>query len=604
MKHSVARRWCALLALAAAPLVPASALAQGLPLDRFNPAPVGDRMFGVPSPFVAGHLTAHAGLILDYAHNPLILRETKDDKGVGSVVSSQLFLHVNGTFALWNRLALNIDVPVALAQSGDSPKVDGTTIASPGKAQFGDLRFGARVRAFGEYEDPFQLGLQGYVWAPTGPSGAYVGTGKARGLVQVLLGGRTDRLVWSFAAGPEISGTTVFAGVSEGTSIDVGAGLGVLLLDNRHLQIGPEIYGAFTVANGDKSINDSLKHASNIEILVDARYRIIDDLEVGVGLGPGVTSGLGTPDFRGVLMAAYTPEMKRKAAVTDRDGDGIPDDVDACPDVKGVPSEDPKKNGCPPDRDGDGIPDDVDACPDQPGPANADPTKNGCPLPQDTDGDGILDPDDACPTVPGVRTNDKTTNGCPPDRDGDGIPDDVDACPDERGVKSSDPKFNGCPPDLDGDGIPNEVDACPREKGPADKNPKRNGCPRVHVTDSEIVILEQVQFDTGLATIKKASDGLLDNVASVFKDHPEILKVEVQGHTDNKGTAALNKGLSQRRADAVSKALQKRGIAKERLFSKGYGQDVPIADNSTEDGRAENRRVQFKILDRKREAAK
>ncbi len=445
--------------------------------------------------------------------------------------------------------------------------------------------------------------MGGYVWLPTGPTHAYVGDGHVRGQPQLLLGGRAgNRIVWSAAAGPEFRATEVFGGVTQGTQFNIGAGLGVLLGDERRVQLGPELYGAFTLASAETP-SDDLKRSTNLEILFDARYRALDYLEVGVGLGPGLTLSPGTPDFRGVLMVAYTPEMKKKPTERpDRDGDGIPDDEDACPDVKGVKNDDPKLNGCPPDRDGDGIIDDEDACPDVKGPKNDDPKLNGCPPDQDTDGDGIPDAKDACPTVKGVPSDDPKKNGCPPDRDEDGIPDAVDACPDVKGVKTTDPKTNGCPPDTDGDGITDDKDACPEEKGPPDPDPQKNGCPRVHVTDKEIIILEQVQFDTGKATIKKVSDGLLDNVADVFKDHRDILHVEVQGHTDNRGSSSLNKGLSQRRAEAVLKALVARGIDAGRLEARGYGQDVPIADNKTDAGRQKNRRVQFKILDRKPKA--
>ncbi len=557
---------------AAALLLGATAAAQGIPLDRFDPAPAGDRLWGVPSPFVAGHLVPHVALLLDYAHDPLVLRSLTTNQNQGTVIASDLFLHVNASLALWNRLLLNVDLPFALVQSGSSPTTGGVTFPSPDKAQLGELRAGLRVRLYGEYDEPFQLGLGGYVWFPTGPTGAYVGDGHVRGEPQLLLGGRgADRIVWSVAGGPQIRSTEVFGGVTQGTQFNVGAGLGILLGDTRHLQIGPEIYGAFTLAKGAQPA-DALKRSTNLELLFDARYRVIDDLEIGVGLGPGLTQSPGTPDFRGVLSIAYTPEMKK--ARPDRDGDGIFDDEDACPDVKGVRTDDPKTNGCPPDRDGDGIIDDEDACPDVKGEKNDDPKKNGCP------------PEEA-----------------PSDRDGDGIIDAKDACPDVKGVRTKDPKTNGCPPDSDGDGIIDDEDACPDEKGPRDPDPQKNGCPRVHVTDKEIVILEQVQFDTNKATIKHESDGLLDNVAQVFKEQRGILKVEVQGHTDDRGTPGLNKGLSQRRAEAVLQALVARGIAAGRLMAKGYGQDVPIADNTTDEGRQKNRRVQFKILDRKPKAA-
>jgi outer membrane protein OmpA-like peptidoglycan-associated protein len=231
--------------------------------------------------------------------------------------------------------------------------------------------------------------------------------------------------------------------------------------------------------------------------------------------------------------------------------------------------------------------------------ADPDPKKNGCP-PPDTDGDGIVDPQDACPTVPGVADPDPKKNGCPPpDTDGDKVPDTSDACPDIPGVATSDPATNGCPPDTDGDGIRDDKDACPLEKGKEDPDPKKNGCPvAVRVTETEIIILQQVQFDTGKATIRSVSDPLLDEVAGVLKDHPEILKIQVQGHTDIRGGRMFNIKLSQDRSDSVMKALVQRGIAPERLQAKGYGPDVPIGDNKTEEGRQKNRRVQFNILEK------
>jgi outer membrane protein OmpA-like peptidoglycan-associated protein len=572
--------------------VPASA--QQLALDRFDPAPAGDRFFGVQSPFAAGALTPHVMALLDYAHDPLVIRSLPSNTNLGAVVSSQLYLHINGGLSLWNRLNINVDLPIAVYQNGDGtvPGVGGLTFVSPSKADFGDLRIGLRVRLFGEYHDPFQIGIGGYLWVPTG-KGAFVTNGQVRGLPQLILGGRGDeRVVWTAAVGPQIQNDISFAGVQQSSMLKYGAGIAVLLGQDRQFQIGPEV-------SGTVSFTDVQKRTTNLEALLGARYRIVHDFEVGLAGGPGLTSGIGTPDFRGVLSVAYTPEP-----ILDRDHDGIPDSEDACPDVKGIHTDDPKTNGCPPpkDRDGDKILDDDDACPDEPGPASADPKKNGCPLPKDRDGDGIPDSEDACPDVKGVRTNDPKTNGCPPDRDGDGIIDSEDACPDVKGIRTDDPKTNGCPPppkDTDGDGIVDSEDACPNEKGPRTNDPKTNGCPqKVRVTDKEIFILEQVQFDTGKATIKKVSDGLLDEVAGVLKEHPEITKLEVQGHTDTRGLKAQNKILSQARADAVRKAMIKRGIDAKRLTAKGYGQDVPIADNNTDEGRQKNRRVQFTITEK------
>jgi outer membrane protein OmpA-like peptidoglycan-associated protein len=583
------------LSVALVPTKGGVALAQttGLALDRFEPAPAGDRMFGVPSPYVAGDLTPHVMLLADYAHNPLVLRSTSGYQSLGSVVKHQFFLHLNAALALWNRVNVNIDLPAAVYQGGDSPAV-GQGFASPASAQLGDVRAGLRARIFGEYDEPFQIAVGGYVWLPTGASDAYVGTGKVRGMPQLLLGGRADRFIWSAATGPEIEQDERFAGLQQGSMFAWGAGIGVLLLDSRHLELAVE-------GSGDVAFQHPIKQTTNAELLFDVRYRIIDDVEVGVGAGPGLAQGVGTPDFRGVAMVAYTPEMKK--APGDRDGDGVLDPDDACPDTPGVKSDDPKKNGCPEnDRDKDGILDADDACPDEPGVADPDPKKNGCPVPKDRDGDGIPDAEDACPDVKGVHTEDPKTNGCPApkDRDGDGIPDAEDACPDVKGVPTKDPKTNGCPLDTDGDGIPDDQDACPNEKGVPDPDPTKNGCPKaVRVNDQEIVILDQVQFDTGKATIKKVSDALLDEVADVIREHPEITRLEVQGHTDNRGTKAGNKTLSQQRAEAVMKALVFRKIEPARLVAKGYGQDAPIAENTTDAGRQKNRRVQFKIVEKR-----
>jgi OmpA-OmpF porin, OOP family len=252
----------------------------------------------------------------------------------------------------------------------------------------------------------------------------------------------------------------------------------------------------------------------------------------------------------------------------------------------------------PSDRDGDAILDNVDACPDQPGLPNADPTKNGCPPPPDRDHDGVPDDVDACPDLPGPPSDDPKLNGCP-DRDGDKIIDPLDACPDRPGPPNADPKENGCPPDSDGDGIRDDVDACPHEKGLPNADPKLNGCPLVAVREKEIVISQQVQFEVDKSTIKKESDELLDTVAAVIIAYPEIKRIEVQGHTDNSGTERHNKILSGARAESVKQALVRRHVQDRRLVAKGYGQEVPIADNGTEEGKAKNRRVQFVILERK-----
>ncbi len=381
------------------------------------------------------------------------------------------------------------------------------------------------------------------------------------------------------------------------------------------IQVGPELLGSLP-------FKDLGEWTNNLEIFIGGKYRLPHDLVVGVGGGMGLTTGVDTPDARGVFSVAWTPRADKDSdgdgilnvddacasvagvanedpakhgCPADTDGDGIIDNDDACPKVAGVKNADPKINGCPPaapaDADGDGILDADDACPQAAGKADPDPKKNGCP---DTDGDGFLDKDDACPKVAGIASSDPAKHGCPvTDKDGDGILDAVDACPAVAGLKTEDPKTNGCP-DKDGDSFIDSIDGCPDQPGPDNTDPAKRGCPIVAILDQD---LKGVEFDTNLASIRPASKKVLDNIAKLLKEHPELKKLEIQGHTDNRGTPMSNKILSDARAKAVRRALISRGIKADRLTAKGYGQDKPIAGNDTPDGQQRNRRVQFKILE-------
>jgi OmpA-OmpF porin, OOP family len=560
--------------------IPAAAAAQDAPVDpttqstqdelavnRFEPAPAGDRFFGLESAYVAGDPGFHMSLTADYASNPLALSKKLGVSRSYAIVSDQLHLHVGLGVALWERLLVHASMPFALYQSGDDPEFGGVVYTSPSSAELGDLRLGARARLLGEMYDPIQLSISGQLWVPTG--GAFAGDKGVRGMPKLVLGGDlADRVVWSFGFGADFRQGQEIAGIAQGTMLRWDGGVGVLLGDDKQIQLGPEMMTAIT-------LDDIRRKNTNAEILLGARYRFHDRMEAGIAAGPGLTPGLGTPDARMIAQISYSPATRRP--LVDTDLDGIPDRDDQCPE-QAAPPDGGSPLGCPPppavhalpvDSDGDGVWDEVDPCPTEAAPASANPDKPGCPAPPplDSDGDGVVDTDDACPTIPGVDGPDPATRGCPGDTDGDGIRDDLDACPQERGVQDADPSKNGCPGS-------------------------------VRVSGDEIVILQQVLFQTGTSTIDPASNGLLDEVASALADHPEITKIEVQGHTDSRGAAALNTRLSQERAQAVADALATRGVAKERLTAKGYGPDQPIDTNDTEEGRAKNRRVAFKILER------
>lgn len=231
------------------------------------------------------------------------------------------------------------------------------------------------------------------------------------------------------------------------------------------------------------------------------------------------------------------------------------------------------------DRDGDGIVDSLDACPDQAGTA----ALQGCP---DRDNDGIADKDDKCPDVAGLAKY----NGCPiPDTDKDGINDEEDKCPDVAGVA----RYQGCPvPDTDGDGVNDEEDKCPNEAGPA----SNFGCPVIDVVVVEKVnkAAQSIYFATGSAKLLAKSYPALKSVVQVLNDNPSY-KIDINGHTDNTGGTELNQKLSENRAASVKQYLIQNNIDESRITATGYGETQPIADNKTSAGRAKNRRVEMKL---------
>ncbi|HEV8377086.1 MAG TPA: OmpA family protein [Candidatus Polarisedimenticolia bacterium] len=244
------------------------------------------------------------------------------------------------------------------------------------------------------------------------------------------------------------------------------------------------------------------------------------------------------------------------------------------------------------DSDGDGVSDRKDKCPDTPAGARVD--ERGCPI--DTDGDGVPDGIDACPDSP--RGSKVDAKGCPPDSDQDGVTDDKDACPGTpRGAPVDD---KGCPRDSDGDGVFDHLDRCPDT--PPDAKVDSSGCPIPEAPPAPPeppkmfnAVLEGVNFATNSSRLTADSMQILDKVADTLKEWPDV-KVEIGGHTDSQGNDASNLKLSGARAESVRKYLVSKGVDGSRLTAKGYGETVPIADNGTAAGRAQNRRVELKTI--------
>jgi OOP family OmpA-OmpF porin len=251
------------------------------------------------------------------------------------------------------------------------------------------------------------------------------------------------------------------------------------------------------------------------------------------------------------------------------------------------------------DSDGDGIADGDDKCPNEAEDTDGYEDEDGCPEDQDTDGDGIADSLDTCPAEAEDIDGHADDDGCPDlDNDADGLADTADQCPDDAEDKDGFEDLDGCPDlDNDGDGVADTED-----KGPADPETSNgfedsDGCPDVLPKEVERFsgAIDGIRFKTGAATIRPSSFKTLDSAVAVFQQFSE-LRVEVQGHTDNRGSDDVNTQLSQDRAQAVVDYLVSKGIAAERLEAKGYGPSVPVGDNASAKGRETNRRVEFKLI--------
>jgi outer membrane protein OmpA-like peptidoglycan-associated protein len=271
-----------------------------------------------------------------------------------------------------------------------------------------------------------------------------------------------------------------------------------------------------------------------------------------------------------------------------------------------APNFDPKGR----DTDEDGLADGEDRCPNDTEDVDAFEDEDGCPD-RDNDADGREDAVDRCVNDPEDDDGYMDNDGCPdPDNDKDGVKDATDRCPDQAENANGVDDEDGCPDedadaDNDADGIRDAIDRCPYDAEDQNQFEDDDGCPderlknaRVVVTKGSIKIKDVIYFDTGKSTIQKRSYDLMDEIAGVVAQHPELLKIRVEGHTDNVGNPLKNLQLSQDRAQAVVKYLISKGIAAERLDSAGFGEQKPIAPNTNEDGRSQNRRVEFIIVDR------
>ncbi len=576
---------------AASLLVAASASAQQptFHLDRLEMPGAPDDGMVLFRPVTQQNTIVYGQLGLGYSLNPLRMSDILPNASVAgstlrasdaNAITNQFTSYASVGMEFFDHLTVGLTLPVTWIQTGNEEQSGlnsgfqgggSLTAYDTNGPALDDMRLDFRYVVLRNEERTASLGAQLSMFLPTGQASNtnFGGDGATVEIMPMITGEWTPYKKIPVA----IVVNTGFFFRNENTINDPagkfgpadGLGIGTewrwavgayLPLAGGKYRLGADIFGQTGLTN-DNIVGNTIFTTQNtpIEYDVEGRMRLriggSDHWYVGAGAGSLLATGYGAPDLRIVgMFGAYfpindtdanSPEAREKVRVSIRES------------LK--------------DTDGDGIPDDVDACPTEPE-DHKDP-----------------DPGDGCPA--------------PADRDGDGIPDQYDKCPDQPEDKDGVDDSDGCPEDdADSDGIPDAKDACPKEPGQPDPDPKKNGCPKfIRLEGSSVRVLQQVHFATGSATILPDSFPMLNEIVKLLQATPGIKKMRVEGHTDNRGAAAMNLDLSKRRAAAVATYLVQHGIESGRLSSEGYGMTKPIDTNDTDPGRQANRRVEFKIID-------
>jgi len=536
---------------------PAASAAEPFEAELFEPLPSqGINHLQVGASRVLAHLRPSFGLLLHYEVDPYSLSNDAGDIVV-RLIESRVTTEVWAALGLFDILEIGLVMPVILAQSGEDLSVVGLTGSVDGAA-LRDLRIVPKLQIF--RFNGFGIGLLGQIFVPTGDPSQFASDGGIRGQVRLVAdyedaGGFALALDGGLDFRPRRATLTHISDDAVRLGLAVRVPLGVDWL--RVLATGNALIPLVADRDPDNLSADAVNGpdaAVEADLALEGRF---GDFVATVGVGHGFTDGIGAPELRVFGLFGYTPEAG------DRDGDGILDGDDQCPDepedFDGYQDDD----GCPEtDNDKDGILDVNDKCPNEPEDFDGFQDEDGCPDP-DNDKDGILDVNDKCPNVP---------------EDFDGLGDE-DGCPED---------------DFDGDGIIDKTDKCPRVPENMNGYQDEDGCPDEM---PQITLTEVVYFHTAMATIKPESYALLDSVAALLVQHPEITSVAIDGHADERASDEFNDALTKRRAAAVVDYLANKGVARDRMTPRGFGERRPIDPGHDESAWVKNRRVELIVLE-------
>ena len=554
-------------------------------IQHFHPPVDGQGVVVTESAKTLGLGKPAFGLWFDYANKPLVLYQVDDKTGavVGdepqNIVGNHLAMNVQAAIG-FKYASLGVNVPINLVMSGETDL--GGVIAPASGTAFGDIRVVPKFRLVDPIDKKFGVAIVIPVALPSGNVAKYAGDGQVRIIPKAVLGyqGPKFRTFVNLGAHLRLGGEEVGAlDFLPKHEFIFSWAMGIRA--HPKVEINTEIWGGIGSGKPDEGNANPVEWAMGLTIRPTAAFAL------RTGLGTALSPGYGAPAVRAYFSAGVALESN-----DDADLDGIIDAADQCPaepeDADGYQDAD----GCPDvDNDQDGILDVDDDCPNEDETLNGFEDTDGCPdesddeiveAPdlellsgdEDTDGDGVMDADDDCPSDPEDPDGFEDEDGCPDlDNDADDIGDALDECPLEAEV------YNGID---DQDGCPDEGLVVIEKQGGK---------------IARIAILQKVFFEVNKAIIKPESYPVLDAVYNVLRAYDSIRLVEVQGHTDSDGSDDKNLTLSQDRAESVRQYLIDKGVMDDRLSARGYGESMPIDTNASDEGKANNRRVEFVVLE-------
>lgn len=551
--------------------------AQAFDFRLFRPTTHANGTASVESGEISQDIDLRTGLFFDYGRRPLQALDAFGNVVAGLVVD-RIDARLMAAVAYGGRVSFSLELPITLFQSGDlSPLGMGRLASTVG----GDMSISPKIGILQRAQFGLDLALLGFLTVPTGNRRAFAGNPDVTG-------------------GAELDASRYFGPVFAGLNLGGYVRRRQTFLD---LRIGPELFTRFALALDLERTNWQVPvvpffeiygrtsavspfqddSANQLEANLGVRVSPLPWLELAGGYARSLSGGVGSAVQRFFMSVMFTPLRvapedrpppprsiegllvnRTKNAppemISDRDGDGIPNEEDKCPDRLG-----PKdKKGCPfLDTDMDGIEDNLDKCPTDVGP-----TKNyGCPL-KDGDGDGFDDPVDSCPTLPEDKDGFQDTDGCPDDdNDQDGIADYNDKCPNSSEIINGVDDYDGCPD---------------------------NGRALVLLTPTGIELRERVNFKPGTEELDWKAPQVLRQVVALMVNH-KLLQLTIESHLTDATPAAAAKELTEKRADVVRQFLVTAGIDIRRLRAAGFGSERPLVPHTSSKAKQLNERIGFSI---------